>query len=707
MSAIGMVTGNDCLKWVKKDIGLTWRNDGAMRSQISTMCKRTFRDGSFTAYRSGYGFMPSLECFKVPHDNSRIIGYVKEKSDDGGFHVVILGSQNFDIRNNWLKSAERKYDIITQMEYEQDLIPLSPTLNDWIPQSDDFETWIYPARRFWHLDMYCGFSYSVNDENSTIPFDDILNADMMPLNTGYQLQLGGSFKYRGYTSLVSSIQLTNDPDTTLEFGADIYETDLGIYIDQDVCDNPLYGMFGSLDMFGRKLSQEFFAQFNRNYDNLEFAEEIPFNFRICITNNGVCVPFNLMLTDSLQYAKAYINNGTLPPDAYLFPLDWEDLPKYDPDEDNPDDDDDGGDPDDDGNNDRDIDDTPLNIPSVTPQMLDANNVYWLGVGEYGQFLTWFWYDIQNFSIIDPTTWDNLLDNLQGLYNNLAETIVSVRFMPIKPAWVGGLADAGSHIKLGMIEDYTNHSIFNKYSFLEPREIGHIKIPKTFDTYLDLSPYSQLSLYLPFYGFVDLDVDMFTGHDLYVKAIYDILSGTIVYYIYYDNTALINYYMAKLSVDVPITLQSAYDRDRTIQQNLTESIVNGGSFMASLVGGNPIGMTLSAGSLVSSPSASAPLITRGYGAEQGILFTPSKCAIYLRRPVTTKKGRSYAKTVGNLWCKTYTLSKLSGFTICQNPHITFRGNTYVTEEGETTDKKLLPLAEEIEEIYDYLTKGVIL
>ena len=166
-------------------------------------------------------------------------------------------------------------------------------------------------------------------------------------------------------------------------------------------------------------------------------------------------------------------------------------------------------------------------------------------------------------------------------------------------------------------------------------------------------------------------------------------------------------MAKISVDVPITLQTAYDRDRAMNQNITESIVNGGSLLTSIVGGNPIGMTLAAGNLASAPSASAPMLVKGYGSEQGILFTPSKCAIYLRRPTTVKKGSAFKSTVGNLWCRTARLSNLSGFTQCQNPHITFRGNTYVTEEGETTDKKLLPLAEEIEEIYDYLMKGVIL
>ena len=73
------------------------------------------------------------------------------------------------------------------------------------------------------------------------------------------------------------------------------------------------------------------------------------------------------------------------------------------------------------------------------------------------------------------------------------------------------------------------------------KIGSFNVAKDFDSYLDLAPYSQLVLYLPYYGYVDLDIDIFNGYSLDVYATYDILSGTITYYVYYDDQNIIQLY----------------------------------------------------------------------------------------------------------------------------------------------------------------------
>lgn len=700
------VTGSECLTYIGKPIGFV--DKSRFQSGVTDYLQNI--DAQNVRYRNWYAGMirnatggvqgkqfswsDAVHIRRFNHNpDKRIVGYVANTYDDGGLHVFILGNEQLTYHSEHVHqlmvigTMPYIFNELKQTYDKQGEYPFDPVVT-YYEQNNGCNAYIQDVN---HVGV------SVVDLVNMLDYDVPFTENETAFYTMESLD----------TSAMTDNMLTPYVSTSLEFGKG--QTGLNIYFRDDAKNDPLALLQGDFWNYAKGKNQEYYALCPFSFETAELFNNYTVDIGTIITStNLVATPYNIILTHSLTEAQAYLSDGILPSDAFLYPLDWDNLPRFTPDDD-PDDDDNPDDDDDDGDDGRDVDPTPMTAPIVTPQMLDANNVYWLGVGEYGQFLTWFWFDIQQFSVLDPTTWDNLSDNILGLYNNLAETVVAVRFMPIKPEWVGGIDETKQPIKLGMIQDYRSHDVFNKYARLEPRLIGSIDIPNKFNNYkyLNLSPYSQLSLYLPFYGFADLDIDMFTGHKLTVYAVYDILSGSMVYYVYYDDTALVNYYMAKIAVDVPITLQTAYDRDRAMNQNITESIVNGGSLLTSIVGGNPIGMTLAAGNLASAPSASAPMLVKGYGSEQGILFTPSKCAIYLRRPTTVKKGSAFKSTVGNLWCRTARLSNLSGFTQCQNPHITFRGNTYVTEDGETTDKKLLPLAEEIEEIYDYLSKGVIL
>ena len=172
------------------------------------------------------------------------------------------------------------------------------------------------------------------------------------------------------------------------------------------------------------------------------------------------------------------------------------------------------------------------------------------------------------------------------------------------------------------------------------------------------------------------------------------------------------YTAKMSVDIPITLQTAYDRDRAIQDNVATTLSGFMSAGAGMMSGNPIGMVMGINSLNSSvsPQNTAPIKVEGMSTEQGSLYQPSRCAIIVRRPVTTKKGASFEKNVGNLWCKTARLGdydNIRGLTICANPRIRFNGAEYYNDSGQPTGKMLLPLESEIQEIYRLLEGGVIL
>lgn len=715
MSELKKVVGQDCLNYISKDVGIASHNNFVLgHDQIMSYVnsiKSIIYGRMDNQTKTMDGFAYDTTVIKWHNDKTkRVVGLVTGKSDDGGIRVAILGNNltmvNRDNRNDELvggcEFCHVKNVVLGVQGYSAEALPPF----DYYP-TKDYE--LFPAYR----------------DSSKLPYCYVIDGNATGANTSYEQALnlvptfdkflqtqvfGSNIWYQGSVNPRNAMTITTNKNSTVVAG-EIYNLQGEYEFPDFMCEHPLKILSGNLYEFMTNISMmcsgflstpiEHGTDFNDILDR-------PIPTQPVSHSNWCTYPFNLILTENEYEALNYINNGVLPSDAYLYPLDWNSLPTY-KNPDDGDDTDDGDNPDDYNDDDRDIEPTPLNVPLVTPQNLSTNNVYWLGVGEFGQFLTWFWYDIQEFSILDPTTWDDLINNVKGLYNDLASTILSVRVMPVRPEWCGGLDENQESIKLGMIEDTRTHNIFNRLARLEPQKLGKIKIPAKFDSFLDVAPYSQLMVYLPFYGYVDLDIDLFSDHELHVYAVYDILSGTISYFLYYDDTALINFYMAKMSVDVPITLQTAYDRDRSVKENVVNFISSNASALTSTYFRSPVGITMSMKDLAHHSMDAPPMVAKGMGGEQGSLFEPTKCFILLRRPTIPNIGDSYSKAIGFLVNKTFQLSDLAdlGFTICARPIIEFNGNEYIDENGVHTGKMILPLREEIEEIYSMLEEGVIL
>ena len=239
--------------------------------------------------------------------------------------------------------------------------------------------------------------------------------------------------------------------------------------------------------------------------------------------------------------------------------------------------------------------------------------------------------------------------------------------------------------------------------LRKRTLGEISIPNKYNAFTDYSPYTSLMLYLPFHGWIDLDIDIFTGNKLQVRCIYDHISGTIQYGVYVISKGsefLLNTVIAKMAVDIPITLQSKNDRDSAIFNNVTNAFGNLLGAGASAVSGNPIGLVMSTAGVASSGTQSAPLKVNGTVGETGAFFMPNKCAVYIKRP-SYNRPKNYGARVGFPSNKGGKLSEFSGFTTVYNPQITFSGNT------NADNVTIKPLQSEIDEIYTALEKGVIL
>lgn len=714
-----IVTGNDCLDYINRPIGFSSHNNiDAGTSEIFRGYTKGILRGT-THYKlqtNGFQFFTLL--YRWYHNpNRRIVGYVKERSDDGGFHIYILGNET--LRNYGGSDVEGGIDYIqttigvnSKYEYTYHPIDHNYTLDGPLTSIPYYNTVSNPYVQC----QYMGDNATATD----ISFDEVIDYKPEFHKNSSTKVLGAPFKYHGAEVPNTILHITDDIENTLEFGC-LYDMSgddgNGIrwaYPETFIGDSISF-LAGNLYNF----SVTEFVEANGAAPPVILEDEVSslgawsYLWRGCggfttLANTSLTAfAYNLILTDNLDYAKNYLNTGELPPDAFLYPLDFDNLPTYDdpiPTGDSPEDYPDDNTPDDDT---RDFDKTPVETPTFTINQLTNYNWYWLDVTQWADFIRWFWNDIGNYN-----DFDDLIAKVKGLYNDVASAVIMCRYYPVEYEWITGVPFSQAPtdvIKLGMIEKTGTVSVIDQTRPLRVRDIGHVHIGDKYNSFMDMSPYSQLSLYLPWHGFIDLDINLFSGHDLYVKALYDYLSGTIQYYIYYDNEVVVNTVLAKMAMDIPITLQTKNDRDSTIFSNVSSTIgglVGAGVGIAS---GNPIGMVMGVtqgiGAL-NKGNASAPMRLMGNVGESGGYLGFQKCFVVIRRPTiqpsdgnsqtSIAKGlKTWKHNVGMLCGYGYNLSDLKGkgFTMCHTPRIDF--------------KNTAPLQTEVDEIYSYLEKGVIL
>ena len=69
------------------------------------------------------------------------------------------------------------------------------------------------------------------------------------------------------------------------------------------------------------------------------------------------------------------------------------------------------------------------------------------------------------------------------------------------------------------------------------DCGSVEIPEQYHSLLDYSPFSRLTIYLPFIGFQELDDKLVVGHTLKVQYVVDVLSGRCLAQLFVDSTDL--------------------------------------------------------------------------------------------------------------------------------------------------------------------------
>lgn len=379
----------------------------------------------------------------------------------------------------------------------------------------------------------------------------------------------------------------------------------------------------------------------------------------------------IYVTENYEQGKKYVEDGTVPDDA----IKNDDVgPKTDEDNTN----------NEDGEDNTKKDDQDIHNPDNTALNSGSTTYYYMNASALNSFIRWFWNDTGDL--------ESILNNyISNMYGDLKECISGVYHFPCPLSSMCGSTGNKEIVigryKTGLTADFLK---------TPPKNIllGSVNLNadewKLTNSFLDYDGYTTISMYLPYLGVVDLPTKTVQKTKLSVYYAVDVPSMQLKYTIK-SNGLIVHEQVVQFGDDVPISLSSGL-------QNVTNTVsaVTGIASDVALLGTMGGGKKAIASTLVHTV-ADAHTTTDGItvkGNSSGVMgkWGSLKCALIVTKPIS-KRPSNYAKIKGNLICDTYKLSSLTGLTICENPRITFT-NTKPTEK-------------EIEEIYSYLEKGVIL
>ena len=362
--------------------------------------------------------------------------------------------------------------------------------------------------------------------------------------------------------------------------------------------------------------------------------------------------YNLLVTKNLDQAKKYVADGTLPDDVYVtkpYPGDQGQTPTDSPDEDG-----------EDGNLKDDVDRIPTTEPDATTVTLSNTHYYRLSQEDLKDFFIDLW--SLDFS-------DLIFNQVTGVYSNLIENVVSLRWFPVMLQALGEIGTTEG-IKLGYTTLETAGTTIS--SVAEIMLGGIFDIKPVYNSYMDYAPYTEIQVFLPFYGMLDLDVNLFMDHKLVVHFTVDISSGLITYYIMRDDT-IVQQVQAKCGIDIPITLSSMIDVASQISNNVVSKSVSLASATAS---GSPIGMV---GSVLGSTASPKMHYLSGVG-DNGALYGNRRVTLFIKHPQYNRPA-NYGKMVGYPTYGKFSLSKLNGFVVIENPKIEMTEKMELSEYNE--------------------------
>lgn len=338
----------------------------------------------------------------------------------------------------------------------------------------------------------------------------------------------------------------------------------------------------------------------------------------------------------------------------------------------------GGSGDDQDNYDPDSDPNPVpGLPSLSAVDTGFITLYNPTAYELKNLASYMWSDLFD------------LDTYRRIMADPMDAILGLSIVPVNVPSSGQQAVTVGNISTGI-------SMIKASAQYVSLDCGTVKISEKWHAYTDYSPYTKLSIFLPYIGSHELNIDEVQGTTLGVVYHIDILSGACVAFIT-ANGRVIYEYSGQCSVSIPIT---AHDFTQTIMALGQLAASGAAGAITTIASGGlsaPVSASMIAGGITAAANTANNVIANKPRVSQSGNMSGSNGLlgiqipyIFLERPRLCVPSSQNAFT-GYPAYITYTLGSLSGFTQVQDVKL---NNVGCTDE-------------ERNEILTLLREGVIL
>lgn len=146
-------------------------------------------------------------------------------------------------------------------------------------------------------------------------------------------------------------------------------------------------------------------------------------------------------------------------------------------------------------------------PAVVPPSGSASALYAIynpTLAQINAFGAWLWSD-------------NFVDQIKKLFNDPMQAIIGLHKVYATPATSGS-----QNIKVGYLDSGVSAKVVsNQYTTID---CGTVRLSEQFHNVFDYSPYTEVSLYLPFIGIVNINVSDVMRSSIHIVYHVDVLSG---------------------------------------------------------------------------------------------------------------------------------------------------------------------------------------
>lgn len=217
-------------------------------------------------------------------------------------------------------------------------------------------------------------------------------------------------------------------------------------------------------------------------------------------------------------------------------------------------------------------------PSVGAMTSGLVGVYVPTAQELSDLSYWLWHTMD-------------VDLFKKMFINPMDALIGLQIIPTVSGHPGSVS--GNLVYANYTTSVTMHRATEQYFEVD---CGSIKIPERYGAYLDWSPYTRISLYLPYIGTVPIDTDDIMGGTVRVVYKVDIVSGTVVAFVYCtgknDPTSHVLYtYTGACACTIPL---SSGQHANILTGALQTALAITGATVAVATGGASLGVGVLAG-----------------------------------------------------------------------------------------------------------------